>query len=342
MTITTDKVIIPEGTDFSFVCKKIPFAISCMSEMPYKDANLVDHDLVNKMGITLCDIKVTGMSLLGHDVCAVGRIKQTIQCVHKGRAQGTIHLEAKVVRDLYTVLGADCIASARTYSKLMGRKPPDPPDEDLEEEDTKKPMIKLGGVDKDNNVENDDVEVKGDQDDKNATKTDNNNKNDEKKNESKAEEKEDETKTEEEVEATFCDEDQPTHNLSLATHIAHLQWKSVPESIRGIELSAYSHGYNVSSETAFHHAKAEEEHQRQHQPQTLWFVDPEEEDEDDAAPLQPMDCNPKAPMFCRTCFMFKKPEMVWRSHHSGQMLACPTIPLEVKRDLFKKYKKGEI
>ena len=68
MTITTDKVIIPEGTDFSFVCKKIPFAISCMSEMPYKDANLVDHDLVNKMGITLCDIKVTGMSLLGHNV----------------------------------------------------------------------------------------------------------------------------------------------------------------------------------------------------------------------------------------------------------------------------------
>ena len=149
--------------------------------MPYKDANLVDHDLVNKMGITLCDIKVTGMSLLGHDVRAVGRIKQTIQCVHKGRVQGTIHLEAKVVRDLYTVLGADCIASARTYSMLMSRKPPDPPDEDLEEEDTKKPMIKLGGVDKDNNVENDDVEVKGDQDDKNATKTDNNNKNDERK-----------------------------------------------------------------------------------------------------------------------------------------------------------------
>ena len=79
MAITTDKVIVNEGTDFTFVCKKIPFAISCMSEMPYRDANLVDLDLINKMGITLRDIKVTRMSLCGHNVRAVGRIKQTIQ-----------------------------------------------------------------------------------------------------------------------------------------------------------------------------------------------------------------------------------------------------------------------
>merc|ERR1711971_241213 len=112
----------------------------------------------------------------------------------------------------------------------MGKKPPDPPDDDLEEKDTQKPIVNLGGV----------------------------------------------------------DEDQSEHNLSLATHIAHLKWKSVPETIRGIELSAYSHGYNDSSDTAFHHAQAEEEHQRQHQPQKLWFVDSvEESEEDDDAPLQP-------------------------------------------------------
>jgi len=339
MTITTDKVIVPEGSDFTFVCKKIPFAISCMSEMPYRDANLVDLDIINKMGITLRDIKVTRMSLLGHDLRAVGKIKQTIQCVHKGRVQGTIHLEAKVVRDLYSILGADCIASARTYSKLMGKKPPDPPDDDLEEKDTQKPIVNLGGVDEDEEEE----EGKEDQDD-NALKTDSN-KDEEKKNESKTEVKaeDDETKTKEEDKATFCDEDQSEHNLSLATHIAHLKWKSVPETIRGIELSAYSHGYNDSSDTAFHHAQAEEEHQRQHQPQKLWFVDSvEESEEDDDAPLQPVDCNSEAPMFCRTCFMFKKPETVWRSHHTGQMLACPTIPIEVKRDLVEKYKKGEI
>jgi len=351
MTITTDKVIVPDGTDFTFICKKIPFAISCLSEMPYKEANLVDLDLINKMGITLRDIKVTRMSLLGHDVRAVGKIKQTINCVHKGRVQGTIHLEAKVVRDLYTILGADCIASTRTYSKLMGKKPPDPPDDDLEEEDTQKPILNLGGVDEDEDLEKEDEEGKDkvrkkeekeDQDD-NALKTDEN-KDEETEKESTAKKEEDKPKSEEEeVEAAFCDEDQSEHNLSLATHIAYLKWKSVPEPIRGIEISAFSHGYNVSSDTAFHHAQAEEEHERQHQPQVLQWVDSEEEtEEDDDAPLQPVDCNTEAPMFCRTCFMFKKPETIWRSHHSGQMLACPTIPIEVKRDLVNKYKKGEI
>ena len=66
MTITTDKVNVPEGADFMFVCKKIPFAISCWLEIPYRDAILVDLNLVNKIGITLQDIKVTRMSILGH------------------------------------------------------------------------------------------------------------------------------------------------------------------------------------------------------------------------------------------------------------------------------------
>ena len=69
----------------------------------------------------------------------------------------------------------------------------------------------------------------------------------------------------------------------------------------------------------------------------------EEDDDDDAddQPLQPVECNFKGKMFCKTCFLFKKPESVWRSHHTGQMLACPTIPTEVKRELVEKYKRGE-
>ena len=209
MTITTDKVNVPEGADFTFVCKKIPFAISCWSEIPYRDANLVDLDLVNKMGIPLRNIKVTRMSLLGHDVRAVGRIKQTIQCVHKGRVQGTIHLEAKVVRDLYTILGADCIASARTYSKLMGKKPPDPPDDDLEEEDNQKPIINLGGDDKDDDFKNE-IEEKENKDDGIKTNAVDKVKGEKaiKNDDENDEEKEDKSK------AAFCDEVRPDHNLS--------------------------------------------------------------------------------------------------------------------------------
>ena len=344
MTIITDKVNVPDGTDFTFVCKKIPFAISCLSDMPYRDANLVDLDLVNKMGIPLRNIKVTRMSILGHDVRAVGRIKQTIQCVHKGRVQGTIHLDAKVVRDLYTILGADCIASARTYSKLMGKKPPDPPDDDPEEEDNQKPIIHLGGDNEDDVVENEDDENHNKEDDKknNATdiqedQDDRTIKNDNDQNEGK----------EDKFKAAFCDEERPDHNLSIWTTVAHEKWKCVPETIRGIELSAYSHGYDVSSDTAHHHAQAEEEEERRYQP-IIVRCDSEseeglEEDYDDAdeEPLQPVECNFKGKMFCKTCFLFKKPESVWRSHHTSQMLACPTIPTEVKRELVEKYKRGE-
>ena len=349
MTITTDKVNVPEGTDFTFVCKKIPFAISCLTEMPHRDANLVDLDLVNKMGITLRDIKVTRMSLLGHDVRAVGRIKQTIQCVSKGRVQGTIHLEAKVVRDLYTILGADCVASARTYSKLMGKKPPDPSDDNLEEEDTKQPLVTLGGVDDDDDEEEDkkeetqkkeeevkkkarkkekvmkkekeeeDQEKKEDQD-ANALKTDHNTKDEENK-------------------APFCDDHDQPETLSrqcedhsiipLDVCYAHEKWKLVSKTVQGIEISAFSNDYDVSSETAIHHAKAEHEYDM------LWW----EEEYD--APLEAVECNPEARKFCKTCFKAKKPESVWRSHHTGQMLACPSIPIEVKRDIVEKYKRGE-
>ena len=141
------------------------------------------------------------------------------------------------------------------------------------------------------------------------------------------------------------DEVRPDHNLSLWTAIAHEKWKWVPETIRGIQLSAYSHGYDVSSDTAFHHAQAEEEEERRHQPLIVRFDSEseeghEEDDDDDAddEPLQPIECNFKGKMFCKTCFLFKKPESVWWSHHTGQMLACPTIPTDVKRELVEKYK----
>ena len=135
LNIKTDKVIIENGADFTFICRKNPFAISCSTDFPHGEVNLIDLDLVNRMKIPLRNIRVTRMSLLGHDVRAVGRIKQTVQCVHQGRVQGTVHLEAKVVRDLYSLFDVDCLASARTYERLMGKKPPDPDDEDHTQEE---------------------------------------------------------------------------------------------------------------------------------------------------------------------------------------------------------------
>ena len=153
LNIKTDKVIIENGADFTFICRKNPFAISCSTDLPHGEVNLIDLDLVNRMKIPLRNIRVTRMSLLGHDVRAVGRIKQTVQCVHQGQVQGTVHLEAKVVRDLYSLFNVDCLASSRTYERLMGKKPPDPDDEGY---DTPEEIPNLDDID---TVKEDEEEV---------------------------------------------------------------------------------------------------------------------------------------------------------------------------------------
>ena len=137
MVKITDKVQIRGGADFTFVCSKIPFAVSCSTDLPHQEHNLIDLDLVNKMKINLKNIKVARLSLMGRSVRAVGFVNQTVQCVHQGKISGTINLQAKVVRNLYDMFDVDCIASAKTYERLVGRKPPPAPDDqmDTEEED---------------------------------------------------------------------------------------------------------------------------------------------------------------------------------------------------------------
>ena len=137
MTFSTDTVQVKSGTDFSFVCGKIPFAITCSSALQHGSYNLIDLDLVNKMKIPLQKIKVCRMTYLGENLRSVGYIDQTIQCVQKGIVQGTIHLSAKVVRNLFDNFNVDCIASYKTYEKLTGSKPPDPPDIQSVEDDDK-------------------------------------------------------------------------------------------------------------------------------------------------------------------------------------------------------------
>ena len=135
MTIITDSVPIKNGTDYSFVCGKIPFAVTCSSSLQHGAYNLIDLDLVNKMKIPLQKIKVCRMTYLGENLRSVGYIDQTIQCVHQGVIKGTVHLAAKVIRNLYDNFNVDCIASSKTFERLTGNKPPDPPDLNDAEDD---------------------------------------------------------------------------------------------------------------------------------------------------------------------------------------------------------------
>ena len=142
MTIITDSTAVKNGTDYSFVCSKIPFSISCSSRLQHGGYNFIDLDLVNKMKIPLQKIKVCRMTYLGEKLRSVGYIDQTVHCVHNGVVQGTVHLSAKVIRNLYDVFDVDCIASAKTFERLVGKPPPDPPDAEEDDEEQQEEAAK--------------------------------------------------------------------------------------------------------------------------------------------------------------------------------------------------------
>ena len=127
--IITDSLQVKGGADYTFVCRKIPFAVTCSTDLAPGAYNFIDLDLVNKMRIPLLNIKVTRMCLHGQDVRVVGAVSQTVQCVSQGKIQGTINLEAKVVRNLYDVFNVDCLASIKTFTRLTGCAPPEPRDD---------------------------------------------------------------------------------------------------------------------------------------------------------------------------------------------------------------------
>ena len=64
------------------------------------------------------------------DQLAFSVVSQTIQCVQNGKFSGNIHIQAKVIRDLYSLFDVDCIASDRTYTHLFGKNAMKPPDDD--------------------------------------------------------------------------------------------------------------------------------------------------------------------------------------------------------------------
>ena len=126
--VITDKVAVRGGADYTFVCSKIPFAITCSSELPHGDHNLIDLDLVNKMKIPIKNIKVKRMILLGQNVRYVGSVSQTIQCVNRGKVCGTIHLQALVVRDLFSLFNLDRMPAARPMNVSLVTNLLNPPE----------------------------------------------------------------------------------------------------------------------------------------------------------------------------------------------------------------------
>jgi len=106
--------------DFVFQVNKWPFAITCNPLLPTITESFIDLALVKDMKINVKKLECRTISYGGLTTKVVGSISQTVQVVYNGVSSGTMHLKAKVIRNLTNLYGVDCIASQKLYKLLTG------------------------------------------------------------------------------------------------------------------------------------------------------------------------------------------------------------------------------
>ena len=104
--------------DFVFQANKWPFSITCNPLMPTITESFIDLTLVKDMKVAMKKVECRNISYGGLSTKVVGSISQTVQVVYNGVASGTMHLKAKVIRNLTNLYGVDCIASQKLYKIL--------------------------------------------------------------------------------------------------------------------------------------------------------------------------------------------------------------------------------
>ena len=104
--------------DFVFQVNKWPFTITCNPLLPTITESFIDLALVKEMKITVKKLECRTISYGGLSTKVVGSISQTVQVVYNGVSSGTMHLKAKVIRNLTNLYGVDCIAGQKLYRSL--------------------------------------------------------------------------------------------------------------------------------------------------------------------------------------------------------------------------------
>jgi hypothetical protein len=104
--------------DFVFQVNKWPFAITCNPLLPTITESFIDLALVKDMKISMKKVECRNISYGGLSTKLVGTISQTVQVVYNGIPSGTLHLKAKVIRNLTNLYGVDCIAGQKLYKTL--------------------------------------------------------------------------------------------------------------------------------------------------------------------------------------------------------------------------------
>ena len=109
--------------EFVFQVNKWPFSITCNPLLPTISETFIDLALVKDMKITMKRVECRNISYGGLSTKLVGSISQTLKVVYNGVASGTMHLKAKVIRNLTNLFGVDCIASHKLYKVLTSAAP---------------------------------------------------------------------------------------------------------------------------------------------------------------------------------------------------------------------------
>jgi hypothetical protein len=104
--------------DFVFQVNKWPFSITCNPLLPTITESFIDLALVKDMKIAMKKVECRNISYGGLTTKLVGTISQTVQVVYNGVPSGTMHLKAKVIRNLTNLYGVDCIAGQKLYKGL--------------------------------------------------------------------------------------------------------------------------------------------------------------------------------------------------------------------------------
>jgi len=104
--------------DFIFQCHKWPFSITCNPLLPKITECYIDLSLITDMKIPIKKVECRSISYGGYETKVVGSISQTIQVIYDGVPSGTMHLKAKVIRNLTRLYNVDCVASQKLYNIL--------------------------------------------------------------------------------------------------------------------------------------------------------------------------------------------------------------------------------
>ena len=296
MVFITDKVPVKNGADYTFVCSRIPFAVSCSSNLPHGEYNLIDMDLVLKMKIPLQRIRVERYPIMGEIMRAVGVISQTVQCVQQGRVSGNIHIQAKVVRDLYNMYNVDCIASSKTYTCLVGKEPTKPPDDiemDLDEDGEDFDLVDDG---------DDNINLVDDGDDNINLKED--------------------AEGEEESKVTVIDIKTSGVKPNVATEEDVNQVDDKEDDDHDTPVSWQDHQNQYGSNVTFGATSSREVyHSAPQGGYEAWYTD---------EPLYPKEKND---LFCKLCFTEGEPVSVVHSHHTLD-ISCPSMTDEEKEKIY--------